>query len=81
MDLGAARGWTVWPLASGDWAWSAWVAPASDRRSGIEPSEGEAGSAALRALEALTSDAAAAGLSRREVSVSGNRGNRWDPQA
>jgi hypothetical protein len=79
MDLGDARGWSVCPLHAGDWAWSAWTS-AIDRRSGIEPSETEAELAAQQALKALVSDAAAAALSRRELSASDYRVKQWDPQ-
>jgi hypothetical protein len=80
MDLGEARGWNVWPLETGDWAWTAWTA-ANDRRSGIEPTEAEAESAAQRELEGLVSDAMAAALSRRELAVRDDRAKQWDPQS
>jgi len=80
MDVGAANGWNVWPLDSGDWGWTAWVA-ANGRRSGVEPTEAEAETAAWRELEAMVSDAMAAAQSRRELPVSEDRDDRWDPQS
>ncbi len=79
MDVGVARGWNVWQLKSGAWAWTAWIA--ANGKSGIEPTEAEAESAVQHELEGMTSDAMAAAHSRRELTVSDDRDMRWDPQA
>lgn len=79
MEIGKARGWNVRPLDSGDWAWTAWIG--ADGRSGVEPTEAEAESAAQRELESMASDAVAGAQSRRELPVSDDRDVRWDPQA
>ena len=82
VDVGDAGGWNVWPLESGEWAWSASVAANGTLTlTGIEPTEAEAESAAQRGLEGLASDAMAAAQSRREVPVSDGGEQRWDPQA
>jgi hypothetical protein len=82
VDGGGARGWNVWPLERGEWAWTAWIAAnGSLTLTGIEPTEAEAESAAQRGLEGLASDAMAAAQSRREVPVSNDGEQRWDPQA
>ncbi len=80
IDLGEARGWNVWPLEGGEWAWTAWIA-ANGLLAGIERTEAEAESAAQRKLEGLVSDARAAAPSRRELGVSNDGEQRWDPQA
>jgi hypothetical protein len=79
VDIGEARGWNVWPLEAGDWAWAAWTA--NDRRSGIASTEAEAEGAAQQELQGLVADAAAAEMSRRELPVSDDRGKQWDPQS
>jgi hypothetical protein len=79
VEIGEARGWNVRPLDSGDWAWTAWIG--ADGRSGVEPTEAEAESAAQRELESMASDAAAGAQSRRELPVRDDRDVRWDPQA
>jgi hypothetical protein len=82
MDVGEASGWNVWPLESGEWAWSAWIAANGTLTlTGVESTEDEAESAAQRGLEGMASDAMAAAQSRRELpgSIDGER--RWDPQA
>jgi hypothetical protein len=82
MDVGEARGWNVWPLESGEWAWSAWIAANGTLTlTGIEPTDAEAESAAQRGLEGMASDAMAAAQSRRELPVSNRGEQRWDPQA
>lgn len=82
MDVGEARGWNVWPLESGEWAWSAWIAANGTLTlTGIEPTELEAESAAQRGLEGMASDATASAQSRRELPVSIDGEPRWDPQA
>ena len=69
MDVGEARGLTVSPLESGEWAWTAWIAGhlVLSRRTGIEASEAAAQQAGTRALEHLVSEAAASARSRREL--------------
>ncbi len=79
MEIGEARGWNVRPLGSGDWAWTAWIG--ADGRSGVEPTEAAAESAAQHELESMASDAAARAQSLRELPVSDDRDVRWDPQA
>jgi hypothetical protein len=53
----------------------------ADGRSGVEPTEAEAESAAQREFDSMASDAAAGTQSRRELPVSDDRDARWDPQA
>jgi hypothetical protein len=65
MDLGDARGVTVSPLESGEWAWTAWTA--GHRLTGVEASEMTARQAGALALDRLVSEAAAAAFSRREL--------------
>jgi hypothetical protein len=79
MDVGEANGWNVWPLESGDWAWSVWVAT-GPRRSGVEATEFEAQKAVQRELELMLSDARAAAQSRRELTVEDDRDERWEPR-
>ena len=79
MEIGEARGWNVRPLGSCDWAWTAWIG--ADGRSGVEPTEAAAESAAQHELESMASDAAARAQSLRELPVSDDRDVRWDPQA
>jgi hypothetical protein len=67
VDLGTARGWNVWQLENGDWAWSAWYAASLGPRSGIEATEAKAQEAATRALDSLASEARAAAQARREL--------------
>ena len=66
-----ARGVTVSPLESGEWAWTAWVAtqPVSYRLTGIEASEIAAQEAGRRALDRLAAEATAAASSRRAVPI------------
>jgi hypothetical protein len=66
--MGEANGWDVWPLESGEWAWSAWVASNGGlHRSGTQATEFEANAAAQRELEVMVSDARAAAQPRREL--------------
>jgi hypothetical protein len=69
VDLGTARGWNVWQLENGDWAWSIWDAASVLSRSGVEATEATAEAAATQALEFLSGEARAAGQSRRELPV------------
>lgn len=81
VDVGDARGWNVWPLEHGAWAWNAWIAANLGLpRSGIEATEAEAEKAAQRELEHMLSDASAAAQARRDLSVHDDRGKQWDPQ-
>lgn len=75
MEVAHASGWNLWP-AGGQWAWSAWVAVNGGLpRSGIEATEAGAQEAALRALEAMLSDAQAGEHSRRQLTTRDERGN------
>jgi hypothetical protein len=79
MDIGAARGVTVLPLESGEWAWTAWTA--GHRLTGVEASEMAAQQAGGLALDRLISEAAAAALSRRELPKSEERTMLPHPRA
>lgn len=82
VEVGDTRGWNVWPLENGDWAWNAWLASnLAMRQSGIEATEREAEEAAQRELEDMLSEARAAAQRRRELSVPDDREGRWEPQA
>jgi len=75
VDVGDARGWNVWPLENGDWAWDAWIAADLGLpRSGIEATEAEAQQAAHRELERMLSEGRAAARPRRELLVRDDRG-------
>lgn len=69
MELGTARGWNVWQLENGDWAWSVWEAASVLPRFGVQATEAEAEAAATQALESLSTEARAANQSRRELPV------------
>jgi hypothetical protein len=82
VDVGIARGWNVWPLENGDWAWNAWVSSNGGLpSSGTAATEAEAHQAAQRELERMLSDAAAGQQQRRELPVREDRGWSWDPQS
>ncbi len=83
MDTGAARGVTVSPLESGEWAWTAWLVGqgVSVRLTGTEPSEISAQQVGGLALDRLISEAAAAAVSRRELPRSEELTMVPDPQA
>ena len=71
MDVGIARGWNVWQLENGDWAWSALAAENLGLpRSGVEATEAEAQGAARRELEVIVSEARPAARQRRRLTVS-----------
>ena len=81
MDVGDARGWNVWPLDNGKWAWTAWItANAGAPQSGVEGSEPEAQEAAQRTLQHMLSEASAAAQDRRELPVPDDGGRPWEPQ-
>jgi len=81
VDLGKARGWNVWQLKNGDWAWNAWDAwNLGLPRSGIEATEARAQEAAQRELERMLSEARAAAQPRRELPVPDDRGNYCESQ-
>jgi len=70
MDLGIARGWDVWQLESGDWAWRVWAAECLGLpRSGVEVTEAQAQEAARRELEVIIFEARAAAQERRRLTV------------
>lgn len=70
MDVGIARGWNVWPLSNGDWAWTAWAAENLGLpRSGVEATEAKAQEAARRELELIISQARPAAQARRRLAV------------
>jgi len=79
MDVGDARGVTVSPIESGDWAWAAWIV--GDRLTGVEGSEMAAQQAGGLALDRLVSRAAAAAPSRREIPRPGQLAELPSPQA
>jgi hypothetical protein len=82
VDVGDARGWNVWPLESGDWVWSAWIAANLGLlRSGIEATEAEAQRTAQEEIERMLSEAGAAAPSRRELPARDDRGKERQPQA
>jgi hypothetical protein len=58
VDLGVARGWNVWELKTGEWAWNAWGRARSG--SGIKPTEAEAQQAAQREVEEIAAEERAA---------------------
>ena len=70
MEVGDARGWNVWPLETGEWAWNAWIAANGGLpQAGIESTEIEAQEAAKREIERMLFDAEAAAPHRRELPV------------
>jgi len=79
VDLGVARGWNVWELKTGEWAWNAWGRARSG--SGIKPSEAEAQQAAQREVEEIAAEERAAAQSERELPVGADRRTYWDPQS
>ena len=82
VDVGDARGRIVWPLENGAWAWNAWIAACLDLpRSGIEPTEAEAESAAQQEIERMPSEARTAALTRRELPAPDDRGEECQPQS
>lgn len=82
VDAGDARGWNVWPLENGEWAWNAWIASnLGTPQSGIEATEHQAEEAAQRALEHNLSEARAAAQHRRQLPLRDERGVPWEPRA
>jgi hypothetical protein len=82
VDVGDARGWNVWLLDNGDWAWTAWIAANLGLpRSGIEATEAEAQQAAQREIKRMLSEAIAASQPRRELPVRDDRGKEREPQS
>jgi hypothetical protein len=81
VDVGDARGWNVWPLENGDWAWNAWIAANCGLpRSGIAATEAEAQEAAQQEIERKVSEARVAAQPRRELPVRDDRGKAREPQ-
>ncbi len=81
VEVGDARGWDVWPLDSGEWAWSAWIAAGLGLpRFGVEPTEAGAQETAQRELERMVSESTAASQSRRELDVP-DHGPNWAPRS
>ncbi len=73
------RGWNVWELESGDWAWTAW---SHDRSGfGIEPTEAEAETAAQHELDRFVAEDPAADQYRRELPATDPVPKDWDPQS
>ena len=49
VEVGIARGWNVWQLENGEWAWTGWAGESLGlARSGVEETEAKAQETALR---------------------------------
>ena len=79
VDVGVARGWNIWELENGGWAWNAWDHLQS--LSGIEETETRAQRAAHRALEWIVAEGRAAAQAERELPETDDRRDYWDPQS
>jgi hypothetical protein len=79
VDIGVARGWNVWPLENGNWAWNVWDHLHS--RSGTEHTEANAQEAAQRELQRIIAEAKAAAQQERELTARDDRRKYWDPQS
>jgi hypothetical protein len=82
VDVGDARGWNVWQLENGDWAWNAWIAAILGLpRSGVEATEAEAQQGAQQEIERMLSEARAAAQPRRELPMRDDPGKEREPQS